>query len=329
MIGKRAILIVLFSLLLFTIPFNAPVLGAELLSYKPYSGALGYDLVIKTHALVETGSPSKYGNIFRDHEDIFTLSQRVEETEEGLLDIATTVDKINFLPHGPTYGAAYKREEIEGNTQHVKINLLGRVTEADVLPHIGSSAFWRDGHDGPPLDFYNVMIMLNPRFPLAFLDVGESWEVEEQIELGLAEALPVAGVMQLHYELEMTVEQKIKYTLLDFVQKKGCRCARVGFKAEFTTDGVLYDAHTGSYMQGNGESSGELYFAPKEGILVSASMKHNSIERRSVDGQVAFFLTPEEMIRLYSYDQTTIPVPWRNERLVTFELVEGEVTNGR
>ena len=58
-------------------------------------------------------------------------------------------------------------------------------------------------------------------------------------------------------------------------------------------------------------------------------MKHNSVERRSVDGQVAFFLTPEEMIRLYSYDRTTIPVPWRNERLVTFELVEGEVTNGR
>ncbi len=101
MIGKKAILIVLFSLLLFMIPFNAPVLGAELLSHKPYSGALGYDLVIKTHALVETGSPSKYGNIFRDHEDIFTLSQRVEETEEGLLDIATTVDKINFLRHGP------------------------------------------------------------------------------------------------------------------------------------------------------------------------------------------------------------------------------------
>ena len=329
MIGKRAILVVLISLLLFTIPFNATVLGAEVLSYKPYSGALRYNLAIKTHALVDTGYPYHDGEIFRDHEDLFTLSQRVEETEDGLLDIATTVDKINFLPHGPTIGAAHKREEIEGNTQHVKIDLLGTVTEADVLPHIGSNEFWRDGHDGPPLDFYNVMIMLNPRFPLALLDVGESWEVEEQIELGLAETLPVAGVMQLHYELEMTVKQKIKYTLLDFVDKKGYRCARVGFEAEFRTDGVLYDAHSGSYMLGNGESSGELYFAPKEGILVSASMKHNSFERRSVDGQIPFFITPEEEIRLYSYDQPTIPVPWRNERLVTFELVEGEVTNGR
>ncbi len=76
MTGKRAILIVLFSLPLFTIPFNAPVLGAELLSHKPYSGALRYDFVIKTHALVETGSPSKYGNIFRDHGDIFNAQPK-------------------------------------------------------------------------------------------------------------------------------------------------------------------------------------------------------------------------------------------------------------
>jgi hypothetical protein len=323
MIGKRAILIALFSLLLFTIPFNATVLGAEVLSYKPYPGALRYDLAIKTHAVADSGDADEYGNIFRDHEDIFTLSQRVEETEEGLLDIATTVDKINFLPHGPTYGAAYKREEIEGNTQRVKIDPQGMVTEANVLPHIGSSAFWRNGHDGPPLDFYNVMILLNPRFPQGSVNVGESWEVEEEIELGLAETLPVAGVMQIHYELEMTVEQNIKYTLLDFVDKKGYRCARIGFEAEFRTDGVLYDAHTGSYVQGHGKSSGQLYFAPKEGILVSASMKHDSIERRSVDGQVTFYLTPEELIRLYSYDHTTIPIPWRNERLVTFELIAG------
>ena len=64
-----------------------------------------------------------------------TLSQRVEQTQECLLVIATIVDQIRLLPHGPTYGAAHKREEIEGNTQHVKIDLLGRVKEADVLPH--------------------------------------------------------------------------------------------------------------------------------------------------------------------------------------------------
>jgi len=329
MINKRGIFVVLSLLLALTILFSSSVLGAELLFYKPYSGALRYHLTIKTHALVDTGSAYRYGTIFRDHEDIMTLSQRVQETEEGLLDIATTIDKINFLPHGPTYGAAYKREQIEGNTQHIKINLLGKVEEANVLPHLGSRDFWRKGEDGPFLDFYNVILMLNPRFPLDFLDVGDSWEVEDEIEVGLADALPIAGLMELHYELEMTVRQKVKYTLLDFVEKKGYRCARIGFEAEFRTDGVLYDAHTGSYVEGNGESSGEHYFAPKEGILVAASMKHNAIERRSVDGQVHVRLTPEEGVALYSYDRTTIPIPWRSERIVSLELAEVQVISRR
>ena len=156
MISKRGILIVPFSLLALTILWSSSVLGAELLFYKPYSGALRYHLTIKTHAVLDTGNPRRYGSVFRDHEDIMTLSQRVQETEEGLLDIATTVDKINFLPHGPTYGADYNREQIEGNTQHMKINLLGKMEEANVLPHFGSREFWRNGHDGPFLDFHNV-----------------------------------------------------------------------------------------------------------------------------------------------------------------------------
>ena len=326
MIRKRASLTTLFSLLTLTVLWSGFALGAELFSYKPHEGTLHYDLTIETHALVYTSSPGMYGRIFRDHEDIMRLSQRIEETEEGLLDIATTVDQINLLPPEPGPGApglAYRREDIVGNTQHIKINLLGKVEEAQVLPHMASGGFWTRGEDGPPLDFYNVLIMLNPRFPLDLLDPGDSWESEEEIALGLADALPVAGLMELNYDLEMTVKQKIKYTLLDFVEKKGYRCVRISFEAQFTTDGVLYTSGRGSYLEGNGESSGELCFAPKEGILVSASMTHNASEKRSEDGLIRFFITPKEMIFMEVDDQTTVPLPWRSERIVSLELAEG------
>ncbi len=325
MILKRAGLITLFSLLTLTVLWSDFLLGAELFFYKPYKGTLHYDLTIHTHALLDTGLPEQYGKIVRDHEDIMKLSQRVEETEEGLLDIATTVDKINPVPpsrgFGPP-GVVYKREEIEGNTQHIKINLLGKVEKAQVLPHIASQYFWSNGQDGPFLDFYNIMILLNPRFPLDLLEPGDSWESESEIELGLADPLPLAGLMVIRYELEMTVQQKIKYTLLDFVEKKGYRCARISFEAEFKTDGVMYSSGNGRYVVGIGESSGEFCFAPQEGILVSASMTHNTNEKISRDGQIRTSLTPREVIVLYAYDQTTVPLPWRSERIVSLELVE-------
>ena len=332
MISKRTTLTTFLSLLFLTPFLIRFLLGAELLSYKPYEGTLHYNLTIHSHALLDAGLPGQYGKVVRDHEDIMALSQRVEETEEGLLDIATTVDKINPVPStrgfGPP-GVVYKREEIQGNTQHIKINLLGEVEEARVLPHIASQYFWSNGEDGPPLDFYNVLTLLNPRFPLELLDAGDSWESESEIELGMADPLPLAGLMELRYELEMTVQQKIKYTLLDFVEKKGYRCARISFEAEFKTDGVMYSSGNGRYVDGLGESSGEFYFAPREGILVSASMTHNVAEKLSRDGQIRTNLTPREVIVLYAYDQTTIPLPWRSERTVSLELTESQAISSR
>jgi hypothetical protein len=326
MILKRAGLITLFSLLTLTVLCSDSLLGAELFFYKPYEGTLQYDLTIHTHALLDTGLPEQYGKVVRDHEDIMALSQRVEETEEGLLDIATTVDKINPLPSSRGFGppgVVYKREEILGNTQHIKINLLGKVEEAQVLPHIASQYFWTNGQDGPPLDFYNVLTLLNPRFPLELLDPGDSWESEDVIELEVADPLPLAGLMVIRYELEMTVQQKIKYTLLDFVEKKGYRCARISFEAEFKTDGVIYGGSgNGRYVDGLGNSSGEFCFAPQEGILVSASMTHTAFEKLSMDGQIRTNLTPREVIVLYAYDQTTVPLPWHSERTVSLELTE-------
>ncbi len=255
------------------------------------------------------------------------LSQRIEETEEGLLDLATTAEKINVLP--PARGAdppgmIYLRKDIVGNTQHIKINLSGKVEEARVFPQLASRFFWNNGEDGPPLDLYNVLILLNPRFPSHLLEPGDSWETEEEIELGMADALPLAGLMVLNYDLEMTVKQKIHYTLLDFVEKSGYRCAHIRFEAQFTTDGASYTPSHGSYLEGNGKSSGELCFAPKEGILVSASMTHNASEKRSEDGLIRTFITPREMIFLEVDDRTTVPITWRSERIVSLELAEGQ-----
>ncbi len=327
MISKRRTLTILFSLLTLTVLLSGFALGAEPFTYQPYDGTLHYNLTIQSHALLYISSPGGYGRVFRDHEDILRLSQRIEETGEGLLDIATTVEEINLLP--PARGAdppgmVYKRKDIVGNTQHIKVNRSGKVEEARVIPQMASRFFWNNGEDGPPLDFYNVLILLNPRFPSDLPEPGDSWETEEEIELEMADALPIAGLMELDYELEMTVHQKIQYTLLDFVEKKGYRCAHIRFEAQFTTSGGRYTPSHGSYLEGNGESSGELCFAPKEGILVSASMTHNASEKKSEDGLIRRFITPREMVWLEAFDQTTVPLPWRSERIVSLELVENQ-----
>jgi hypothetical protein len=325
MFVRRLILGGILSLSPLSVLFVGTVMGGDLLAYKPYTaGPIEYNLSIKSHAVIDSGPGGIQEGIFRDHEDILTLSQQVKNAGYGLLDIMTTVKNINVPPHGPIYGAVYKREDIPGNTQQIKINLLGEVEEAKVIPHIGSRAFWQKGDDGPPLDFYNILLMLNPRFRLGVLNTGDTWEAEDTIEPELVDPLPVEGTEPIHYELKMTVRQKTKYTLLGYEKQNGYRCARIGFEAEFRTDGVLRDAHTGSYVEGIGKSAGEFFFAPKEGLLVSVSMTHHAKEKLSNDGQIIRFLNPEEMVFLYSDDHKSIPLPWRVDRTVTLELLEGK-----
>ena len=210
----RAIPAALLSLLIIPALISRPVFGGDLLSYKPYSEPLEYNLRIKSHAVIDSDFGRSEEAIVRDHLDALTLKQQVNDAGEGLLNISTTVKKINVLPPGPSFEKAYKRQEIVGSTQQIKINLQGKVIEADVIPHFGSRAFWLHGEDGPPLDIYNIFLLMNPRFPLGRLDIGSTWEIEDKIELGLADIPPISGEVTLTYNLEMTVRQKIKYHLI-------------------------------------------------------------------------------------------------------------------
>jgi hypothetical protein len=319
---KRANQAAFLLLLIIQVLFSRPVFGGDIFSYKPYSGHLEYSLNIKTHAEIDAGSGDSRGGIFRNHEDILTLSQNVKDAGDGLLDVSTTVEKINFLAHDPSKGVPPKKEEITGSTQHVKINLQGKVKEASVLHQFGSSQFWQRGDDGPPIYIYNIMLMLNPRFPLGRMDAGSTWEVDDVIKLGLMDAISNAERTSLLFELDMTVKQTIKYTLIGFENKKGYRCARIGVGVEFRTHGVIRDAHSGRYVEGSGKSSGELFFAPKRGVLVGASLKHRANEKMLKDGQILNFLSPEEMIFLYSDDHEPVPLPWRADSTITLELVK-------
>ena len=153
-----------FILLLLGVSTRLFAEGNELLIFKPHPGSLQYNLSVKTHSELEVGSRS-FGTdrgVAVDHEDIFVLSQVVKRVDGGLLDIALTVDELNLIPHGPSIGAQYKREQIIGNTQHISINLLGEVRAAQGFPHFASRNYYPDedeGVDGVPLDMYRVMLI--------------------------------------------------------------------------------------------------------------------------------------------------------------------------
>lgn len=318
---KNVAVVAIFLTVLFLVSLSAFAAEKELLIFKP-SGDLNYNLTIKAHSVVDMNWGPRQGSLFEDHDDIIAFTQKVSETDGGLLDIALTVGEINWEPHGPISGKRNKREEIIGNTHHSVINLLGSLEEVKSFPHFGSNEFYRGNVDGPALDNWRIMTMLYPQFPLNLVEEGESWEVKDEFVIMPAEALAIAGLLPVRHDFEMVVKRKIKYTLIDYVDKAGYRTARIGFEATIRTDGEVHGAEEGDYTEGNGKSSGEFFFAPAEGILVGATIKEHIVERKARDGHFPYYLSSDKMLFAEAYDQTSIPFVWRTDKTISFELAE-------
>ncbi len=314
-LGPLTVILSLFCL-------NSSVTSAqegELLIFKPHPEGLSYNLTIKAHSVVDMNS-ARQGSIFEDHDDDLTLTQRVRESDDGLLNIDLTAEKINWKEHGPTNGKRANREDIIGNTHRTKIDLLGKAKTVNSFPHFGSNAFYRENVDGPALDHWRIMAMLYPQFSLNLIRKGESWETKDEFWVTPAEVLPIGGMMPVRLDFQMKVRRETKYTLIDYVERSGYRTAHIGVESTFRTNGEAQGAEEGDYTEGNGTSSGDFYFAPELGILVEATFKEHVIERKSRDGHFEYFLSPDKSLFAEAYDQKSIPFIWRTDKTIHFGL---------
>ena len=242
---------------------NTAAADGQLLHYRPHIQPLRYDLSISTKSqalALYVDGPQE------ERQDVMRISQRVEPAGEGLLDIVLTVEEINLrdqepearaLELSPRGGSAYKRRDIIGNSAHHVIDLLGAVNEAGGIPHFGSTYFHPDSLAGPPLDTYRVMSMLHPQFPPELLEEGDTWQVEDEIAISSAEALPLRGIATLKHELTMTVGRDLEYELVGYVRRGGYETAQIRFSGTFSMDGQMITEGGGDYIEGTGQSSGE------------------------------------------------------------------------
>jgi hypothetical protein len=301
----------------------------EFFHYRPHPEPLQYNLSITTtsRALALFGPGPQ-----EEHEDLLRLSQKVQQAGDGLLEIALTVDEINTEVTGPKAsdvsltprgGSAYERKDIVGNTARTSINLLGVAKEVQGIPHFGSVYFHPQNLSGPPLDLYPAMNMLYPQFPLRLIKEGDRWQVEEEVSIESAQALPIRGIGTLKHELNMTVKKVMEYTLIGYVRKGNYQTAHIGFTGTFRMEGEMITEAGGNYIEGNGKSSGELYFAPGEGLLVEVSMKTEINQQKSEDGNVVHWFNSEVNMATF-LAQRSAGLTWLTEQDLHFVLSDIE-----
>lgn len=303
--------------------------GGQIFIFKPHPVPLKYNLNIETHSELQTGSPRSVGRVFEDHTDNLVLSHAIKAADNGLLDVAITVDKINEIQHAPTRGFNLNREDIVGKSQHVVLNLLGEVKEATGLPFFASPGYYfgvgstgptGGPKDGPPFDMYRVLLMLYPQFPLRLIDTKDTWTVKDKITITPSD-ISTDTVAVIDQDLKMNLSRTTTYTLLGFGDRKGYQTAHIGFKVQHGYDASMVTSAWEWYSDGGGDDQGDFYFAPKEGMVVEASVKSSPVENKSEGGlYFGIWLDPKTMIMPTVRDARSIPLKWRTEKTISYEL---------
>lgn len=300
------------------------------LAYKDHSGALAYQIDVKSHNVVfDHGGGGWRGKTpERSHHDVLSFNLQAQKKPEGILSQIITFTGVNgqgaklWGREGDVPVLWLKREQIIGNSQVMEMDALGKVMGATGVPHFMSPGFpTKRDPDGPPLDMYRVLTMIFPRFSSKPVGVGDSWAVRDRFIVGPAEEKNDANIQRRSHKLEAKIRRDFRLTLKGFEQQKGYRVARIAFQGKFGADIKGIEPNNGHYVTATGRAAGEFLFAPAQGLLVGADFQSKFDFSYATDGVlVGYYLSPKERISLLLEDRTTPPIPWRGEQRVHLEL---------
>lgn len=323
--GRRIALGLTAALALLAASAVLPALAveSEVLVYRPTTQSLSYQLDVESVSELDASNPRF--DVIRKHKDILGIDLKVEPAEDGLLDQVVTVTAINprkYLPWMFTGGSQWKREQVVGNAQRTRIDLLGRVQKATGVFQFASSLFYGT-EDGPPLDMYRVLGMLHPQLPLRALKKGDAWQVKDEVTVAAAPSKAEAGLPQQRHEtLSAHVRRDLKYRLIDYVDHKGVQAAHIEVKGSFRRKDEAQQSTGGQYKNANGRVEGEFFIDRKKGIVLEATLKSQFYESFAEDGPtVGHWINPKQMIFLVLEEgRTTVPLGWRVKQTARFEL---------
>lgn len=191
------------------------------------------------------------------------------EPGDSLLCFVLTVNKLDVVTEGGRGGRGFQPFDLkaaEGKRLRIRMTPQGESPDIAAIDSIPRPERSDRGGDRPGRGrFGNPLNQLRPVFfqlPARAMKVGDSWTEPYR------ETDQIGGGFFGRFVPDQKVEGKTKYTVLGEEKKQGLTCLHL--KVESTYSRSFDSERQGNRISGEseGETSGEVWFAPKEGILV-------------------------------------------------------------
>ncbi len=191
------------------------------------------------------------------------------EQSDSLLCFVLTVNKLDVVTEGGRGGRGFQPFDLkaaEGKRLRIRMTPQGENRDITAIDSIPRPERPDRGGDRPGRGrFGNPLNQLRPIFfqlPARAMKVGDSWTEPYR------ETDQIGGGFFGRFVPDQKVEGKTKYTVMGEEKKQGLTCLHL--KVESTYSRSFDSERQGNRISGEseGETRGEVWFAPKEGILV-------------------------------------------------------------
>lgn len=246
------------------------------LIYKSNEGdVLVYETVTKSTRIMERRGETSEFTTTRTYN--FQLRSEKSDTN---LSFILTIDKVDFSSSGGRGFRGAEPEDVEGKRLRVKLTPKGEVADLSAIDEIKMPER-RGGREGrrpgdrrrDPLRQFQIQMFT---LPDKDLKVGDSWTEKTKGEPDENRGGFRFGGM------EQTEERETKYSVVAEEKKKGLQCLHIKMTSTYSRIGEGEMRGSEISTEGEGETETEVWFAPKEGVLVKFS------ENTFYEGTTAF-----------------------------------------
>ena len=233
------------------------------LTYKTNEGdILVYETVTQSTRTSERGGETSEFTTKRTYN--FQLQGEKSETD---LSFVLTINKVAVSSSGR--GRSFRGgvpEDIEGKRLRVKVTPQGKQTEMTAIDEIkmperrsGREGRRPSTRRGDPLRQFRIKLFTLPEKEFK---VGDSWTEKTK-------GAPDENQGGFRFgSLEQTEERKTKYTVVGEEKKKGLQCLHIKMTSTYSREGEGEMRGNEISVEGEGETKAEVWFAPKEGVVV-------------------------------------------------------------
>lgn len=187
-----------------------------------------------------------------------------EDQVEGNMVLVTSLDSIVVTTKMPGRDTTMNLESFKDKRTRIILQPNGKIVNKEAIDSLDEAAAQLQQLNNESLRFFDL--------PKEEVKSGSTWSADQ------VDTINVMGG-------DMITNSKTNYTFAGVEDKAGYKCVKITFEGTGTNEGKTKMMGMELFIEGTGKTSGTLYFAPAEGLLISAEVQSDNDMTMATTGE--------------------------------------------